>query len=285
MLAAATLTAACSSEAEAPPDTPPGPTDSPTPPSTDTTTVTIYYLIESEGRIWLAPERHVVAAQPRIGQAALEELVHGEAQDPDHFTPIPPDTEILDLTIEERLATVDWSAEVLEASVGAETEELGIQSIVWTLMEFPTVDRVQFAVEGKAEGTASNGRAIEDWWGHVGLHDQPFTRTEAIQVLEPITVWNPLDGAEVGTSFLVVGEASTFEANVAFRIFDAVGDHVMTRSTTALEGAPGRGAYEIEITIEDPPQSAEVWTLEAYESSPETGEDSFVEDRTIIVGG
>lgn len=278
-------TAACTNGAEAPPRTTPGPGESPASPNAGTTTVTIYYLIDSEGRVWLAPERHEVAAQPRIGHAALEELINGEAQDPDHFTPIPADTEIVDVTIEDGLATVDWSAEVLEASTGAESEALGIQSIVWTLTEFPTVDRVQFTVEGKAEGTASNDRVIEDWWGHVGLSDQPFTRAEPITVLEPITVWTPLDGAEVGTSFVVEGEASTFEANVPVRIFDANGDHVQTEVTTALEAAPGRGAFELEITIDDPPPSTEVWTIEAYESSPESGEDTFVEDRTIIVGG
>lgn len=279
------LVASACGEGQVPPQATPAPTQQPSPDGAgETTTVTIYYLIDSEGRMWLAPERHEVPDQARIGRAALEELISGEAQDPDHFTPIPPDTEVLDLTIEDGLATVDWSAEVLEASVGAESESLGIQSVVWTLTEFQTVDAVQFTVEGEGEGEASNGRVIEDWWGHVGLGDQPFTRAESFEVLEPITVWTPVDGAEVGTEFVVEGEACTFEANVPIRIFDEAGDHVQTEVTTALSACPDRGKFTLEIVIEDPPTSPETWRIEAYESSAETGEDTFIESREIVVG-
>jgi hypothetical protein len=286
LAAVALVAASCARGAEEPPRATPSPAESPSPTTTpeETTTVTLYYLVDSEGRLWLAPERHEVPTQPRIGRAALEELIAGTPQDPDHVTPIPADTEVLDLTIENGVAMVDWSAEVLEASVGSEGEALGIQSVVWTLTEFPTVDRVRFTVEGKAEGTASNGRRIEDWWGHVGLDDQPFRRAKAIEVLEPITIWTPIDGDTVEPTFVVEGEASTFEANVPVRIFDAEGVLVQTEVTTATEGGPGRGTFRLEITIDDPPTSPETWRLEAFEENQETGEDFFVESREIELG-
>jgi germination protein M len=252
-----------------------------TPP--EATVVTIYYLVDSAGRMWLAPERHEVRDQPRISMGALEELIHGTPQDPDHVTVIPDEARILDLVIRHGVATVDWSAEVLEAGTGGEGEALGIQSIVWTLTEFPSVESVRFTVEGEAKGLASNGRLIEDWWGHVGLYDQPFRRAEAIEVLEPITVWRPLDGDAVGPSFIVEGEASTFEANVQVRIFDQAGDLVQEEFATATEGGPGRGSFRLEIRIQDPPKSVETWRLEAYETNQETGEDFFVESRDIEV--
>lgn len=261
----------------------PSPAAQPTSPHRETTVVTIYYLIDSEGQMWLAPERHEVADQPRIARAALEELIHATPQDPDHVTPIPDDARILDLGIRNGVATVNWSVEVLGASTGSEGEALGIQSIVWTLTEFPTVERVRFTVEGKAKGVASNGRVVEDWWGHVGLYDQPFDRAEAIEVLEPITIWTPLDGDVVGPAFVVEGEASTFEANVQIRMFDQAGDLVQEEFTTATEGGPGRGSFRLEIRIQDPPDSVETWRLEAYETNQETGEDFFVESREIEV--
>ncbi|MBI4729353.1 MAG: GerMN domain-containing protein [Acidobacteria bacterium] len=248
------------------------------------TTVTIHYLVDSEGRTWLAPERHQVDKTSAIGRAALEELVHGTAQDPDHVTPIPRGAKILDLKIEGGTATVDWSADVLEANAGATVEALGIQSIVWTLTEFPTVKRVAFTVEGKPSGKASNGRLVEDWWGHVGLSDQPFARQDAIEVLEPITIWTPLDGVAVGREIAVTGEASTFEANVAFRLLDATGKRVSVTSTTASAGAPERGAFSTTIQVASPPASPETWRLEAYEASMEDGRDTFVETRSILVG-
>jgi hypothetical protein len=256
---------------------------SPTVAPPEATVVTIYYLVDSAGRMWLAPERHEVPDQPPIARGALEELIHGTPQDRDHVTTVPDEARILDLGIRHGVATVDWSGEVLEASTGGEGEALGIQSIVWTLTEFPFIERVRFTVEGEAEGPASNGRLIEDWWGHVGLYEQPFDRAEAIEVLEPITVWRPLDGDAVGPSFIVEGEASTFEANVHVRIFDQAGDLVQEEFATATEGGPGRGPFRLEIRIQDPPKSVETWRLEAYETNQETGEDFFVESRDIEV--
>lgn len=285
VLVMAGLAVSCARATDEPPRASPSPSESPTPTAPpETSTVTVYYLVDSAGRTWLAPERHEIPEQARIGRAALEELIQGSAQDPDHVTPIPTDAQILDLTIEDGLATVDWSADVLEANVGSGAEALGIQSIVWTLTEFPTVDRVRFTVEGRGQGTASNGRAIEDWWGHVGLYEQPFRRAKAIEVLEPITIWTPVEGATVGPTFLVEGEASTFEANVPIRILDAGGALVQTEVATATEGGPGRGTFSIEITIQDPPASPERWRLEAFEENQETGEEFFVQSREIRVG-
>lgn len=41
---------------------------------------------------------------------------------------------------------------------------LYLYEVNWSYLEFPTVQQVQFTVDGKAE----NGMS---WWGHVGLYD------------------------------------------------------------------------------------------------------------------
>lgn len=268
---------ACADEAPEPGASPPA-TVSP-----ETTTTTVYFLIDSEGRTWLAPERHRVPSAD-VPQGAVEALVRGDTQDPDHFSPYPRGARVLSVLVSDGTATVDWSAEVLEASVGAAVESLAIQAVVWTLTEFSGVERVRLTVEGRAAGEASNGRVIEDWWGHVGLAGQPFTRAESFEVLEPITVWAPLDGARVeGGSIEVEGEATTFEANVLLRLKDAAGRLVLATSTTAAEGAPGRGAFRTTVSFTSPP-APETWTLEAVETSPEDGRDTFVETRRLRVG-
>jgi hypothetical protein len=247
-------------------------------------TVTVYYLVGFGDRMWLAPERHLVKASPEPASAAIVELADGTPKDPDHVTPIPRAATVNALAVQGGTATVDWNAQVLEADAGAEVESLGIQSIVWTLTRFPGIERVAFTVEGKTEGEASNGRRIEDWWGHVGLSKQPFTRADRIDVLEPITVWSPSEGARVdGGSIDVTGEASTFEANVVVRLKDASGRVIVRTSTTAAQGAPGRGAFTKTISF-TPPGSPETWTLEAVEESAEDGSDFFVESRHIRVG-
>jgi hypothetical protein len=73
---------------------------------------------------------------------------------------------------------------VLTAKVGAEAEAYGIQSVVYTLTDLPRIEKVRFTVEGRDSGTASNGRTIEDWWGHVGLSGQPFSRDGTLRIFD-----------------------------------------------------------------------------------------------------
>jgi hypothetical protein len=160
----------------------PGSEASPSPANEQKTReVVVYYLAESGGRMNLVRERHTVGDTPRIATRALDELIHGTPAGPANFSPYPRSTQIRSVTISDRIATVDFSAEVLEANVGAEVESIGIQAAVWTLTEFPTIEKVRFTVEGRERGTASNGRVIEDWWGHVGLYEQPFIRDRSIR--------------------------------------------------------------------------------------------------------
>ncbi|MEG3070925.1 MAG: GerMN domain-containing protein [Candidatus Syntrophopropionicum ammoniitolerans] len=93
---------------------------------------------------------------------------------------LPAATKVNSIDIEDGLATVDFSQEVLHANVGASGEALGIQSIVNTLTEFPEIKKVSFTVEGEVE-------TAMDWWGHVGLYQQPFSR-DLSQVNEP-SIW------------------------------------------------------------------------------------------------
>jgi spore germination protein GerM len=51
------------------------------------------------------------------------------------------DTRVLSVKTANGLATVDCSREVLNANAGAALEALGIQSIVYTLTEFPDVQK------------------------------------------------------------------------------------------------------------------------------------------------
>lgn len=146
--------------------------------------VKIYYLAGSEGALRLVPETHSVLSTPRVATSALEELVHGTPQHVDHSESFPRTSRILSVTISGGVATVDWSQEVLGATVPADEEALGIQSVVWTLTEFPNIHSVRFTVEGRDRGQVPGGRLIENWWGHVGLGAQPWTR-DASQFLGP----------------------------------------------------------------------------------------------------
>jgi germination protein M len=285
VLTVAAVACAKSSTTVAPPgsSTTPSSSPTPTPTSIGTTKVSIYYLVSFKNRLFLAPERHVAARNAAIARTAVEELVHGTAQDPDHTTPFPRSARINSVTTASGVATVDWSADVLAAGVGAQVEALGIQSVVYTLTGFPSIKKVRFTVEGKDHGTASNGRTIEDWWGHSGLRDQPWVRDPAIDVLEPITLFSPLDGATSAGTLRLSGEASTFEATVGIVVRNMAGRAVLRTSTTASIGAPARGSFSKTIRFAVP-SSVETWTLEVYEESAEDGSVVFMETRRIVAG-
>lgn len=147
--------------------------------------VRIYYLTGVAGALRVVPETHSVLRTPRVATSALEELVHGTPQRPEDRTPFPRAARILAVTISEGVATVDWSPEVLAARVSAEEEALGIRSAVLTLTEFPSIVSVRFTVEGRDRGPVPGGRLIEDWWGHVGLSAQPWSRDASRRLLRP----------------------------------------------------------------------------------------------------
>jgi spore germination protein GerM len=141
--------------------------------------ITVYFTPWPNNGEYLIKEVHEVPKTSGKAVAALEELIRGEPLDESLQSIIPQDTQVLDITIENGLATVNFSREVLNANVGSIGEILGIYSIVNTLTEFSSIEKVKFLVEGSEEGEI-DGRLIENWWGHVGLYEQPFERDEEI---------------------------------------------------------------------------------------------------------
>ncbi len=236
--------------------------DPPEPPVVRTMEVAVYYLKSTADEIYLVREVHEVEESAAVARAALEELISGTPLTDGAYRVLPADTRVLDIDVEQGLATVDFSSEVLKANVGASGEGLGIASIVNTLTEFPTIQRVQFTVDGEVE----NGM---DWWGHVGLYEQPFTR-DLSSVYEPV-IWVTAPAAEqvISSPVKIRGTARVFEATVSFHLKDADGNIIAQGFTTAAEGAPGRGDFEADLSFS--PKAAGIGQLEVFEVSMKDG--------------
>lgn len=220
---------------------PPVPEPAPTePPVVHTMDVAVYYLKATANEMYLIREVHQTENSAAVARVALEELITGTPSTEGAYRVLPENTRILDIDIDQGLATVNFSHEVLEANVGASGEELGIASIVNTLTEFPAIQRVQFKVDGEVE------KAM-DWWGHVGLYEQPFTRNLSL-VYEPV-IWvtAPAANQKISSPVKIMGTARVFEATVSFHLKDAKGNIIARGFTTATEGAPDRGDFEAEL--------------------------------------
>ncbi|MCL6558486.1 MAG: GerMN domain-containing protein [Firmicutes bacterium] len=225
--------------------------------------VAVYYLKSTTNDSYLVREVHQVPYTREVAKAALEELIKGTPVTQGAARVLPPATRIRGITIRDGFATVDFSGEVLQANVGAAGEALGIQSIVNTLTEFPNIRKVSFMVDGKIN------ERTKDWWGHVGLYTQPFSR-DVSKVYEPV-IWvtSPVPGQKLTTPAEIKGSARVFEGAVSVRLVDDSGKVLAEGFTTASGGAPGRGDFALKLPFAaSPPGKGKIVV---FWSSPKDG--------------
>ncbi|HEY3962539.1 MAG TPA: Gmad2 immunoglobulin-like domain-containing protein [Gaiellaceae bacterium] len=119
-----------------------------------------------------------------------------------------------------------------------------IAEIVWTLTQFPTVERVNLK-------------------GHRGL-----TRTDEASYAPPILIESPIGAAPLPHTFHVSGAASVFEGTLVVELIQA-GKVVFRRTVTATAGAPDLGAFDTVVhTTASGPKPI---TLTVYAPSAENG--------------
>ena len=117
----------------------------------------VYFLEERGNR--LLPITVTLPWTEGVGRAALEKLIEGPspAQEMRYgiSSPLPPTTKILGLAIRDGLAKVDLSNSFLSYDPGKEKTVLS--SIVFTLLQFPTIKEVQLLVEGSVPALFPGG--------------------------------------------------------------------------------------------------------------------------------
>ena len=180
---------------------------------------------------------------PRVAQTALEALLDGpsEAEAAEGVsTAIPEGTQLLGVSVEDGIATVDLSAEY-ESGGGSLSMFLRLAQVVYTVTQFPTVQGVLFELDGQP---------VEVFSGEGIVLDGPVTREDYEDMLPAITVSTPGIGAEVESPVRIAGTANVFEANVTARILDAAGNVLVEDFTTATCGTGCRGDYETELAFD-----------------------------------
>jgi len=128
-----------------------------------------------------------------------------------------------------------------------------VAEIVYTLTQFPAVQRVDVA-------------------GRSGL-----TRDDFATYVPPIFVDRPAAGAEVPTTFHVLGTASVFEATLVVELVRN-GTVLQRRTVIASEGAPGRGTFD--TVLHATPGEA---TVQAFAPSAADGSRQHEVDVAVTV--
>ncbi len=184
-----------------------------------------------------------VASTPRIGTAAMESLLAGpepREQAAAVGSQIPAGTQLLGLSVEGGVATVDLTSE-FESGGGSASMNMRIAQVVYTLTQFPTVKGVLFELDGQH---------VDVLGGEGVVVDEPVTRKDYRSLMPAILVTDPQIGERVDNPVVVQGSANVFEANVTVEIVDAGGKVLGHTFTTASCGTGCRGTFSVEVPYE-----------------------------------
>src|SRR5439155_18744467 len=189
------------------------------------------------------------------GRAALEQLLAGPS-DAERATGVSSrvadGTTLMSLSIADGVARVNLSSAV-------ETDPLSDAQIVYTLSQFPTVQRVM--INGQEGG--------------------PLSRHDLSGQLPPIIVATPSIDATVHSPVTVSGSADVFEATVSIRILDQQGRRIADTFATATCGSGCRGTYSKTVTYSL--ASTQPGTIVVFEASGETGAPTHVERIPVVL--
>jgi germination protein M len=138
---------------------------------TDFKTVLLYFG-SADGEHLVAVEKEVPKVEG-IARQTINALIEGPDFQSGLLPTIPAGTSLLDINIkEDGLCIVDFSEELVANMPGGQlNEQLTVYSIANTLCQFPTVDRIEFRV---------NGSKMNTLLGHVSLDPAVTANTKLV---------------------------------------------------------------------------------------------------------
>ncbi len=220
-------------------------------------------------QVWFTQGEHLFltsrtqGATVAVGKAALTQLVAGPTSTEAAAgvgSSVPSGTDLLGLSIQDGVATVNLSG-TYDDGGGSLSERMRLAQVVYTITQFPTVQGVDFQLDGKAV-TAFSGEGI--------VLDRPQTRADYEDLLPAIVVDSPRVGSTVSSPVTITGTANVFEATVSFQILDETGQVLTDGSTTATCGTGCRGDYTIVAAYHvgsDQPGTIQVFEVSAKDGS------------------
>lgn len=249
------------SPASPPSDSPTAVTTSPSAPTTDAR-VPVYWAGDTAAGPLLYRE-FLPAAVPSgpAGRAiaALQLMLAGRPLDPDYRSLWPPALTVDQVTIDGATADVALSGPLTRQHRDADS--IDVQQLVHTVTAAQSgVTEVAVTVNGSPLLPSAVGRA------------------PAAEVLAPVWVIDPQQGATVGRPLRLSGSASVFEAQLRWEVLrdDTV---VRAGGATATLGAPERGTWSVTVRGLPPGQ----YRVVAFDVSLQDGSRQFVDDKSVTL--
>ena len=260
----------------------PGPSGlSPSGPPSGGTIVRAYFFLGSfTTTSGLVPVLRGVPETTAVGAAAMSALLAGpnEAElsaSPAMYTTVPEGSRFLGLRIESGIAIVNLSRE-FESGGGSASVFGRLAQVVYTLTQFPTVQGVQFELDG-APITVFSGEGV--------VIDKPLTRADYTDQLPPIWVDRPAWGGVLGNPARVTGLANVFEAAFQVAILDGSGRTLTDEHVMASCGTGCWGTFDVTLPYSNP--KTQWGALRVYDFSAKDGSPENVRDYPVwlIPGG
>lgn len=233
-----------------------------------TTSIQLYFIAPGGGtpgraEPFLVSVHRQIPATPGIAKASLNELVAGPSGADKGLiagisSAVPADTLVLGVNIKNGLATVDLSRE-FESGGGSFSMFARLAQVVYTVTQFPTVNDVEFRLDGKPV-TVFSGEGI--------VLDEPVSRADYRDLLPTVFVDSPAAGSTVTGSLRARGMAAVFEATFQYRLEGADGT-VLAKGFAMTDNGTGWGAFDVTIGFDvDRTQRG---TLSVWEYSAKDG--------------
>lgn len=198
--------------------------------------------------VWFARDGGLVAVRREhaptqaVATAAVSALLDGPTateRNAGITSAVPGGTRLLGINIQNGVATVDLTSEY-QSGGGSLSMQTRLGQVVYTLTQFPTVQRVRFRLDGSPVNVFSSEGIVLD---------HPVGRADYADLLPAIVVTQPVPGQRVTSPVTVAGTANVFEANVTVEVLDARGAVVGKTFTTATCGTGCRGSYSVDVTF------------------------------------
>jgi hypothetical protein len=230
--------------------------------------VPVYYVGDTAHgqKLYREFQRHDVCAEIEcLLKAAAVAAVSGDPADHDYRTLWPEGATVGKVSADDNTIVIDLASGVHDrpASSSPEDAELAVQQLVYSAQAAVGKGRlpVQLLIDGKHTDTVLGIPASE-----------PLAAGNPDDVLAPVQVDSPTNGATVSQTFTVTGRAATFEANVVWELKQ--GDTVVKHGFTTAQECCTLSPYSFKITA--PPGS---YTLTVHDTD-ESGEGRPVDQDT-----
>jgi spore germination protein GerM len=198
--------------------------------------------------VWFARQDGLVAVRrahdptPLVATTAVKALLGGPTADEraaGFGSAVPAGTRLLGIGIRNGIATVDLTSEY-QSGGGSRSMQMRLGQVVYTLTQFPTVQKVRFRLDGTPVNVFSSEGIVLD---------HPVGRNDYADLLPAIDVAKPAPDTRVTSPVTVSGTANVFEANVTVEVLDAKGKVVGKTFTTATCGTGCRGSYSVPVSF------------------------------------